>query len=133
MPYYQFLIERLAHYAVGVKVGGDHGMSSIALQAAGRLALAAGKELFEPFKEELSSLALLACQSKSSELKEAGFNYFSKIVQIYETEMAPVLEHIVPLMLKSVVDSSGLKMIKEKGAKRKKLAEFSLDSDSADS
>lgn len=120
-------------YSKGVKPGGDHAMSSIALQAAGRLALAAGKEQFDPCKEELSSLALYACQSKSCELKEAGFNYFSKIIQIYKSELAPVLEHLVPLLISSVVDSSGLKVLKEKAARRKKHAEFSLDSDSADS
>lgn len=51
----------MANYAKGVKPGGDHAMSSIALQAAGRLALAAGKELFDACKEELTTLALVAC------------------------------------------------------------------------
>lgn len=35
----------------------------------------------------------------------------------------------MPLLLNSVVDQSGLRVVKEKGAK-KKMAEFSLDSDS---
>lgn len=63
-----------------MRSGGDKALASIALQAAGRLALAAGKEQFESHKEQLSGMALEGCQAKSSELKEAGFNYFSKII-----------------------------------------------------
>ena len=55
-------------------------MAAVAISACGRLAIAVKKVVFEPYKYKLSEIAILACQSNSSELKEAGFGYFSKIV-----------------------------------------------------
>ena len=60
-------------------------MAAVAISACGRLAIAVGKVVFEPYKYKLSEIAILACQSNSSELKEAGFGYFSKIVQVFES------------------------------------------------
>ena len=60
-------------------------MAAVSISACGRLAIAVGKEALEPYKYKLSELAVLACQSNSSELKEAGFGYFSKIVQVFES------------------------------------------------
>ena len=36
-------------------------MAAVAIQACGRLAIAVGKEVFEPYKYKLSEIAIVAC------------------------------------------------------------------------
>ena len=80
----------------------------VAQDTIGTLAVAVGREAFEPYHANCMRIAIEATALKSPGLRECSFTFFTVVSRVYKTDMAPYLHTIMPLLIACVTQDDGL-------------------------
>jgi len=115
IPYYLTLMQSIMKY---VYLDEDEYIKAKAIIVIGRLAAAAGKELFKPYLEKCTQHVLSELETAISEVKEAAYSYFGDVAKILKEEFTPLLPTLIPsiintLLLSDVVEDPNAKVSNE--------------------
>jgi len=129
IPYIGPLMEKLGRCLFSDE---DELVRAKAAIAIGKLAESAGLELFKPYLEMCSKRILAEMQSKGNlyEMHEAGYSYFGDIVKLLGEQFTTMNSILVPMLIKSLNSSEGVKHhYAEKNKDKIQIAESDSDSE----
>lgn len=98
VPYYKDFMQLLGQY---VRLEGNEetlDLRGVAIDTAGVIATAIGKEAFYPYVQPLVEAAQEGLALKSNRLRECAFIFFAVCAKVYGQDFAPFLQIIVPVL-----------------------------------
>ena len=94
-------MERLKHFLVLRGEGEEQELRGITMDAVGTFAEAVGKQHFQPYFKDMMEVAFDGIQLGSARLRECSFLFFGIVSRVFEDDIAPYLEKIVPALIAS--------------------------------
>ncbi|CAG8674754.1 3854_t:CDS:10, partial [Acaulospora morrowiae] len=100
-PYFPHVISRLQLLMSQNKTNDDFLLRGIATDTVGAVAESVGKEVIQPYANEIMRLAIEGSQMDSARLRECSYCLFAVFSRVFKDEFSPYLTTIMPQLIKS--------------------------------